>query len=110
MTSAYRDGPRASMTAREAAEAHAAGKRVIVDVRDPDEFAAVRIAGSINIPLGQLPARLGELPADRALVVVCLSGTRSAIAAATVAQDGREAANVDGGLLAWRDAGLPLAS
>ena len=49
----------------------------VVDVRTPEEFRDGAYAGAINIPLGELPARVGELPRDRAVVLYCASGARS---------------------------------
>jgi rhodanese-related sulfurtransferase len=80
----------------------------VVDVREPDEWDAGRIDGSIHIPLGNLPAAWGELDHDRPVVTVCRSGSRSAGAAQDLAAQSFDASNLDGGLLAWVDAGLPL--
>ena len=51
---------------------------LILDVREPSEWAEGHIAGATLIPLGELAARVGELPRDRSIVVVCRSGNRSA--------------------------------
>src|SRR5216110_2374374 len=56
------------------------GQVVIVDVREPYEWSAGHIEGSIHIPLAQLPARMNELPRDRELVILCRVGGRSAVA------------------------------
>lgn len=80
-----------------------------VDVREPEEWAAGHVEGSLWIPLGQLQARAGELPRDRPLVVVCRSGSRSAYAADALVAAGWDARNLAGGLHAWAAAGLPLA-
>lgn len=80
----------------------------VVDVREPDEWAAGHVEGSLHLPLGQLTARAGELPPGR-LVLVCRSGARSAQAADwLVDTQSRAAVNLDGGLQAWRDSGRPL--
>jgi rhodanese-related sulfurtransferase len=78
-----------------------------VDVRERDEWEAGHLAGSVWIPLGELGARLHELPADP-LVIVCRSGSRSGMAADALAGIGRDASNLAGGLLAWAASGLPL--
>jgi adenylyltransferase/sulfurtransferase len=77
----------------------------LLDVREPHEFQISRIAGSTLIPLGQLPSRLGELPAgsDREIIVHCKSGVRSAKAVAILKENGIEAKNLKGGILAWID-------
>jgi len=83
---------------------------ILVDVREADERARSRPAGSRHIPLGDLPTRLGELPGDRTVAFICRSGSRSAMAAHAAADRGLSAANVRGGVLAWTDAGLPVDS
>ena len=50
---------------------------VVLDVREPDELATARIAGTLDIPMREVPQRLGELPHDRAIVVMCHHGGRS---------------------------------
>lgn len=80
----------------------------IVDVRWPNEWAAGRIAGAVHIPADELDDRAGELDGGRPVVTVCRSGSRSAAAAEQLRADGFTAENLDGGLLAWVDEGLPL--
>jgi glyoxylase-like metal-dependent hydrolase (beta-lactamase superfamily II) len=74
---------------------------VVLDVREPDEVAAWAIPGALNVPTGALAARVGELPRDRELVVVCASGSRSAAAADFLARAGLQVANLRGGMTAW---------
>ena len=78
-----------------------AGSHVLVDVREPQEWAAGRIPGSVHIPLGSLQARFDEIPADRRPVFLCAAGARSMAACRFAAQSGRDAINLDGGLYAW---------
>lgn len=73
----------------------------VVDVREPAEFAAWSIPTAVNIPLGELAARAGELPTDREVVSVCASGNRSAAAAELLSRTGRRVANLAGGMAAW---------
>lgn len=80
----------------------------VLDVREPDEFAAGHISDALHIPLGALPARLPEVPDDRRLIVVCRSGHRSARATAYLRQEGLDAVNLDGGMRAWVAAGRPM--
>jgi len=76
----------------------------VLDVREPPERAICHIPGSVLIPLGELPRRLGELPTDRDIVVVCRSGARSARAVAFLREHGfARTWNLRGGLLAWID-------
>ncbi|MFP5319443.1 MAG: rhodanese-like domain-containing protein [Acidimicrobiia bacterium] len=80
----------------------------IVDVRWPNEWEAGRIEGSLHIPVDELDDRAGEVDHDRPVVAVCRSGARSASAAVQLRADGFDADHLDGGLVAWGDAGLPL--
>lgn len=80
----------------------------LLDVRQDDEWQAGHIEGAQHIPIGQLAARLAEVPAGRPVVTVCRSGHRSAIAARGLAARGITAENLDGGLEAWARAGYPL--
>jgi glyoxylase-like metal-dependent hydrolase (beta-lactamase superfamily II)/rhodanese-related sulfurtransferase len=80
----------------------------LVDVRTTREWAEAHIDGAVNLPLSQLAERLGELPADRPLIVHCASGYRSAIATSLLRREGlRHVANLVGGLAAWVSARLP---
>jgi adenylyltransferase/sulfurtransferase len=78
----------------------------VLDVREPQEFQICRIPGTTLIPLGQLPARIAEVPAaaaGRPIVVHCKMGGRSAKAVALLREHGIEATNLTGGILAWID-------
>lgn len=77
-----------------------------LDVREPDEFAAGHIPAAIHVPLGDLEARLSELPRDRPIVTYCASGDRSASAESILERHGFERSSaLKGGFDAWRDAG-----
>ncbi|MDX6206052.1 MAG: hypothetical protein QOF39_2109 [Frankiales bacterium] len=82
----------------------------LLDVREPYEWEAGHVAGAIAMPMGEVTARLDEVPADRPVVVVCRSGHRSAQVTGYLARQGRQAVNLDGGMHAWQDAGLPMVS
>ena len=84
------------------------GDDVLLDVREDDEWAAGHAPGAVHIPLGQLIARLDELPGDQPLAIVCRAGGRSAQATAYLHGQGREVRNVAGGMKAWAQVGLPL--
>ena len=105
-------GARGSVPQRSPAELSAAladGAVTLVDVRGLAEVEAFRIAGSRHIPLGAVPDRMGEIPADRPVVLQCESGSRSAIAASLLAAAGRrDVMNLSGGISAWLKAGLPV--
>lgn len=73
----------------------------LLDVREPDEFAAWAIAGASNLPLSTLEHQLTRVARDRPVVVLCASGQRSAMAVGTLRAAGFDAANLAGGMLAW---------
>lgn len=76
----------------------------LVDVREPDEVSAGTLPGAVNIPLGDLPSRLGELDKTRRVVVLCRSGGRSTQAANILTDAGfTDVVNLEGGMLAWAD-------
>jgi sulfur-carrier protein adenylyltransferase/sulfurtransferase len=75
---------------------------VLVDVREPHEFAVGRLEGSINIPIGDLPGRLVEIPRGAMPIFLCRSGRRSLAACELALRGGIEApGHLEGGLLAW---------
>jgi len=85
------------------------GAALLVDVRDPSEFAAGHIPGAINLPLPELRRRHGELPRDRAVWLCCGVGQRAYYATRYLVQEGYRAANLSGGYTTYRalrDAGL----
>ncbi len=82
---------------------------LVLDVREPAEWAAGRIAGSRHVPMSDLPAAWLDLPTSPSTVVVCRSGVRSDAVAAALDETGRPGCvNLSGGLKAWIAAGLPL--
>ncbi|MFN5117165.1 MAG: rhodanese-like domain-containing protein [Cyanobacteriota bacterium] len=87
------------------------GALTILDVRSSEEFEGPdgRIAGSLLIPLPELEARIATIPAERPVVVVCHSGSRSALATQQLLKAGRQqVANLHGGLSRWQAEGYPL--
>nr|WP_233410598.1 rhodanese-like domain-containing protein [Rugamonas sp. CCM 8940] len=88
------------------------GKAAIVDVRDAKDFADGHLPDAKNIPLAELATRIGELDKfkSKSVIVVCQSGARAAKAAKQLQQAGfAEVLNLDGGVSAWKSAGLPIA-
>ncbi|MEU4681658.1 rhodanese-like domain-containing protein [Streptomyces xinghaiensis] len=84
----------------------------LLDVREDDEWAAGHAEGALHIPMGLIPARIGEVTeaaaeADR-VYVVCRVGGRSARVTQYLLAHGVDAVNVDGGMLEWEAAGRPL--
>jgi glyoxylase-like metal-dependent hydrolase (beta-lactamase superfamily II) len=99
----------AALTPRELHSLRDEGRDVlVVDVRSPLEFEGERIEGAVNLPLEVLPDRLDEVPEQSDVVVVCRTGVRATIAAEMLARAGRRPRVLDGGVLGWRRAGLPL--
>jgi rhodanese-related sulfurtransferase len=80
---------------------------MLLDVREPDEFAAGHAPGAVLIPVGDLEGRLAELDADD-IVCVCRTGARSAAAAELLRRSGIAARNLLGGMHAWAAEGLPV--
>jgi rhodanese-related sulfurtransferase len=85
---------------------------VLVDVREDHEWSAGHAPQAVHIPLRELPLRVRELPDHRSILVVCRSGNRSAQAARTLTDAlgirGVQVSNVEGGMVAWQAAGLPV--
>jgi len=79
---------------------------VLIDVREPDEWAAGHAPDARHLPLGDL--RATALPADRTLITVCRSGKRSSVAAEKLRAAGLSVRNLTGGMQAWAAAGLPV--
>jgi len=88
--------------------AAAAGEAILLDVREPDEWAAGRAPGAIHIPLGELSDRAHELGPAALVVVVCRSGSRSRRAVDYLRSLGVASENLDGGMKAWLRSGLPI--
>lgn len=83
---------------------------LLLDVRNPREWAARHIDGSVNLPLNHLQERIGEIPRDRKIVVHCAGGYRSSIAASILHQYGiTQLIEIAGGLAAWDAASLDFA-
>jgi NADPH-dependent 2,4-dienoyl-CoA reductase/sulfur reductase-like enzyme/rhodanese-related sulfurtransferase len=72
----------------------------LLDVRNPPEIAVESIPGAVNIPLPQLRARLGELPRDRDILIICRSAQRAYYATRILLQNGFKARNLSGGMMA----------
>ena len=94
-----------SVTPAEAADRVAEGW-MLLDVRTEGEWAEARIPGAVHVPMDQLMARLDEV-ADR-VVCVCAVGARSGRVAEYLNAQGHQAVNLEGGIYAWADAGLPV--
>jgi hydroxyacylglutathione hydrolase len=81
---------------------------VVLDVRQPAEWAAGHVERARHIPGGDIVERAPEIPRDRPVAVICSSGYRSSVAASVLTQRGHaQVANVLGGMTAWTRAALP---
>jgi rhodanese-related sulfurtransferase len=80
----------------------------LLDVRERDEWVAGHAPGARHIPLGELGARVAEIPQDQDIYVICRSGIRSGRAAQALAGAGWTAINVAGGMQDWAVAGRPM--
>ena len=76
------------------------GDAFLLDVRQPVELVVENVPGAVNIPLGELRSRLGELPRDREIDVICRSGQRSYYATRVLLQNGFKVRTISGGMLA----------
>ncbi len=90
------------------AELHSRGEIDLIDVREPYEHEAGRIAGARHIELARLTQEAGSLDRERPVVFYCRLGGRSAAATQAFRASGFQAFNMSGGLLAWAEKGLPL--
>ena len=80
----------------------------VVDVRTPQEWIEGHVPGSVNIPVGEISARIGELPPGATIATICEGGYRSSLAASLLAQEGvPSVVNVVGGMTAYRDLSEP---
>jgi rhodanese-related sulfurtransferase len=82
---------------------------VLIDVREPYEWEAGHVPGSTHIDMATLAERIDEIPKDRPVAFICLSGGRSGLVASTLEARGYDAYNVEGGFREWYEAGLPTA-
>jgi rhodanese-related sulfurtransferase len=81
----------------------------LLDVREPDEYAAGHIAGVTLIPMGEVAARLSELPTDTEIIVTCRTGNRSGQIADFLREQGfSNVHNMEGGIVAWQEAGYAI--
>jgi len=80
---------------------------VLIDVRNPEEYASGHVPGAHLLPLHDLPYRADEVPDGAEVLVICRTGSRSLVAAEFLAEQGVTAVNVAGGTRAWVDSGRP---
>lgn len=81
---------------------------LLIDVREPHEFLHLRVEGAALFPLSTFLARIGELPKDRPIQIICQTGNRSGNATAYLLANGwTDVVNIAGGTMAWARSGLP---
>src|SRR5262245_60226879 len=102
-----------TITPKQLEELRTAGKAVdLIDGRTPVEYREIHVAFAQNVPLDRLDAATVQqrrnAPPGEPLYVICRSGGRGQQACAKLAAAGLNVANVEGGTLAWTDAGLPV--
>lgn len=91
-----------------AAEMLSRGDTQLVDVREPHEHAAGRIAGARHVELGVLAAEAETIARDKPVIFYCRVGARSGMAAQAFAASGWDAYNLAGGIVSWAMAGQPI--
>ena len=81
----------------------------LLDVREPDEYAAGHIPGITLIPMGEVASRLAELPRDKEIIVTCRTGNRSSQIADLLREQGfTNVHTMTGGIVAWEEAGYAV--
>lgn len=84
--------------------------RVLLDVREDDEWAAGHAPDAVHVPMSELTGRLEDVPEGSPVYVICRSGGRSERVTEYLNGNGWDAVNVAGGMSGWAAAGLPLVS
>ncbi len=97
-----------NLTPQQVADLHAKGALELVDVREPYEHEAGRIAGARHVELERLASKADTIDRERPVVFYCRLGARSGMAANAFRRAGYDAYSMDGGLEAWAERGLPL--
>lgn len=100
----------ATITVQQANEQFA-NDAYLLDVREPIEWNEAHVDGAVLIPLGELSARVDEIPTDQDVLIICRSGNRSAEARNLLRAAGlNRTTSINGGINAWISAGLPVVS
>jgi rhodanese-related sulfurtransferase len=99
-----------NLTAPEVARRREAERDLLLlDVREPDEWADGHAPGAVHIPMREVPRRLSELPRDRPIALICRGGPRSSLVGSVLLSHGfARLVNVWGGMTGWMEAGLPV--
>ncbi len=86
------------------------GAILLIDVREPHEYAAASINGAVSMPLSSFNPKKIEMIGGKEIVIHCQSGMRSAQAVKMCEQSGIKASNLEGGIMAWQRAGNSVVS
>lgn len=81
---------------------------MLIDVRESSEYRSGHAPGAKHISVQVIDRRLGEIPKERQIIVVCQSGMRSQRAAETLSSNGYKVLNVSGGMIGWQRAGMKV--
>ena len=100
--------PQVDLPPDQVADLHERGEIQLVDVREPYEYEAGHIAGARHIELERLASQAETIDRERPVVFQCRLGARAGMAAQAFRASGYQAYNMDGGLQAWAERGLPL--
>jgi rhodanese-related sulfurtransferase len=94
------------------AKVQAGAAPVVIDVRTPEEYAAGHVPGALNIPVGEVTARVPEVAAPHGVALYCMVGPRARKGEAALLAAGYRGAlyHLEGGLAAWQASGLPVES
>jgi rhodanese-related sulfurtransferase len=84
------------------------GGAFLLDVREDDEWEAGHAPQAVHVAMGLVADQIDDIPSDRVVVCVCRVGGRSGAVAEALAGRGYDVRNLDGGMLAWEAAGLPV--
>ena len=95
------------LTPDRVAEMMGQGVAQVIDVREDHEHEAGHVAGDRHIVLPDLSGQAGSLDRNAPVIVYCRTGSRSEVAAEALRASGYDAYNLEGGFVAWLDAGLP---
>jgi rhodanese-related sulfurtransferase len=91
-----------------AADALVGSGALLLDVREPDEWAAGHAPAAVHVPMGDIPQSYGQLPTDRRIACICRSGARSGRVTEYLRAFGLDVVNVAGGMQAWAASGRPV--
>lgn len=92
---------------RQLSAALAAGA-LVIDVREPFEYSAGHVPGAVPMAMHLVPLRIGEIPVDRDVFIICATGNRSWQVCHFLSEHGIAATNVSGGTMAWQSAGFAI--